>query len=252
MRSRTLFTVLGATLALAGILAFSNRPAGGQGADEAPLPPSCRFRVSLIRVELPAGDPGRPLTIAELGVEAAEVTRPISPGAREAGEFGTIRYPDRLLLAMRGRGVTDVLFRGEMESARPGTRVELTHGRRFPVRVTEIRGEQVIVTTRFEETGMRVQLVDRPDDRANDRYEMKLEFSAVTTRAGTAEPIITKLASAGSFQLADGHTAVFSFVDRISGAAFDVSGITKPSEEPPDRTVQFFVLITRMDLDAGK
>jgi len=248
---RLLAVLLGATVLLAFVVALREVPADGQDVSDRPSTGgSTRFRATLVRVTLPDDGDAKPLTLSEIGVTADSAVTPRAALMKQTGEFGSLRYPHSLLAAMRKRGKTKVLFGGEVEVVHL-QKARLQYGQKFPIRSVDIRGNQTIVTTKLQEVGMEVELA--PTDRP-DFYLAQIEFSAVSVRQGSADAIITSVGTSGGVHLRDGYTAVFTFVDRIAGVAYITQGDSQEdvAVEERDTLVQFFVLLTRTDLDTGR
>ena len=72
--------------------------------------------MTVVRVELPPDSAGEPLSLADLG-GAAGARKPLSAEAAEAGQFASVPYPHKVLDALTARGKTEVVWRGELETA---------------------------------------------------------------------------------------------------------------------------------------
>ena len=213
-----------------------------------------RYRVTVLRLALPADAHGEPLTIVDLGgaVPGAIVPAAGSPGA--SGHLGAL--PDRpdLIEKIGAKGSTyEVIFRGETESA-IGRRSNIDYGQRFPVHTLDIRSGASIVTTRFEKIGFSLDIERSAGRDFLDGHTAKFEVSSVSATRGGRDPVFFSVSAAGTIRLPDGYTAVFSYLDRVEGFCFalgpeDLAAGALPGEEvPPDVVVQYFVLITRLDL----
>jgi len=128
------------------------------------------------------------------------------------------------------------------------SKVTLVTGKRFPVISTDIRGDQVIRTTKFEKVGAQVELTRRE----GDVHDLVIEVSAVNGRSRGGQPILFEVTSRGNATLPDSCTAVLSFFDRTEGE--DLGAAPGPTDDggdvpPADVLARFVVLLTRLDLE---
>ncbi len=213
-----------------------------------------RYRMTVLRVAVPAGATGEALDLADFAREipGALVARSDAPGLK--GQFAAVPSQKDLVHMLSKRGTSmEVIFAGETETT-PGKRAVIYSRQRFPIRTVELRGNQRIVTTKFEVTAVKVELGRNalPGPRG-DVHEMAVEVSSAAAYVGL-DPVISELSTRGEFMLPDGYTAVLSFFDRIEGIVLmnTVDSLAEardgPQDVPADVAAQYFVLITRMDL----
>ena len=244
-------------VAAGGMFALFSSPVGAQrGPDDGvAVAVSSRYRVTVLRVAVPAEATGEALNLADFAREipGALVAKSDAPGLR--GHFGAVPSQKDLLHMLSKRGTSmEVIFTGETETV-PGKKGSVNSGQRFPLATMEMRGNQTIVTTKFEQTGIKVEVLRSPHPGPRgDVHEMTVELSATTAHVGGMNPVIFEVASKGSFMLPDGYTAVLSYLDRVEGFVLMntvqslAAGTPAPQEMPADIVAQYFMLVTRMDL----
>ena len=240
-----------------GFLALQSAPVGAQRAEEGAAGVlSSRYRVTVLRVSVPENSTGDALSLTEFAREipGALVARSDAPGLK--GQFAAVPAQKDLVhqLGLRGTAM-EVIFTGETETV-PGRKATVSSGQKSPVVTAEVRGTQRIVTTRFERIGLKVEigraLLPSP---GADIHSLVTEFSAISAFVGKVSPVIFEVTSRGDFLLPDGYTLILSYLDRVEGRLFMhtvdslAAGESGPLDVPADVVVQYYILISRMDLE---
>jgi hypothetical protein len=248
--------ILGAVFVSAGLALWSSTARAGLDLDEEPYY-GTRYRVRIVKVDLDPAGSGPPLTLESFPRELPDAIVPLAESAAAAGHFGAVPYRTNLDAAVAEGTRARVLYRGETESA-PGKKCSIHHGQRFPVTMVQLRGNQTTVTTSFEKVGFSLDLTPKHSGQKDDLrpgrvHDVKIEFSAVTATDADGAPVISSVSSYGTIVLPDAYTSVLSFVERVPGELLrgrqtetDAAG----AAPVPDAFVQYFVLITRLDLTA--
>jgi len=236
--------LIGIVLAAVVGAAFAVRedPAALNAADDVV---TSRYRMAVVRVDLTADSAGEPLGLTEFG-DGGAARKPLAPAAAAAGQFASVAYPHRVLDALATRGTAEVVWRGEFETGH-GKKGSVTSGTRFPVLGVEIRGNQEFVTTKFEKTGFRCDVVRVRDD----MHAVRMEGSVVAAWTPGLSPVISEFTIEGEIVLPDAHTAVFMVLERTDGEMLASDLVARAEGKKPesfsDAVRQFYVLLTRLD-----
>ncbi|MHC4472606.1 MAG: hypothetical protein ACYTDY_11360 [Planctomycetota bacterium] len=239
-------SILAALVAALGMpLAWQATPAADQGT-------MTRYKVALVRVIVPASTDGAPLHLKDAAGLSHPAIKFRSATATAAGYFGALQYPHDLMKHLHAMGEAEVLFRAEMETVR-GREGIAEVKKEIPVRAVDVRGDQTIITTKYQRVGLNAQIMST-DDRHHD---IEASFTAVSAWTPGGEPILFSVATRGSILLPDGYTAVLAFLDRVEGESLTRLPWERVSDQPKEReraatdsVARCFLLVTRLDLDS--
>jgi hypothetical protein len=251
MNRTTVLSVAAVLVAATGLALWSPaaahpapRPAAGPAPGPAGAPPGpTRFRIQAARLTLAAGSSEKPLGIDAFQHLSGAIV-PTDSVRRGENWFGAVRTPEPVLAQLAGLGHLETVFSGETELTRGSGMLSLS--REFPVHAEEIRGDQTIQTVRFEKSGLDVQLT--PAAPSHYTVEISLKAVSAVVRDLGVLPVITTMRSTGEVWIPDGYTAVFCHTDRIPGELIHPRPEAPGVARPADVVVQYFVLLTRLDL----
>jgi hypothetical protein len=221
-----------------GIVAADGERSGGDGS---------RYLLTIVEVPVDGAATGHPLSLDELG-KPGDAIRPRAANLAMDGFVGAVKHSKRILAAIRQRGDSEAIHRGELETRvrRKGTWIS---GVKIPVPVVSLRANARTVSTTFEEVGVKFEVEPLLDDHTN----LLLEFSAASRLNSEVGPVIRKFSMRGTILLPDGYTAIYTCLDRVPSEVLDrmPAEVKQPGEVGKDLVTQYFVLVTRMDLDRG-
>jgi len=212
---------------------------------DGPPPGTTRYLFTVVKQGVSDQASGHPLDLTELGKPANPVAAKAA-GMKADGFVAAVPHGKKILAAIRARGDAKVLWRGEVETT-AGRMASWRSDTRIPTPVVSFRGDQRTVSTVYQEVGARFEVA--PAHTAHT--SIRIEFSAATRVHRELGAIVSRCSSEGVVQLPDGYTAIYSFLDRVPVEFLDkvppeMGGATGIST---DIVTQYFVLVTRMDLE---
>ena len=129
-------------------------------------------------------------------------------GTRNVAGHGEYSY---IVRALQSRGSAEILSQPSIIAAQ-GKKASITTGLRFPVQSVDIRSGQTIVTTKFEKTGIKLDIEPKLVGRDYVNLSIKAEDSQVTERiagpSGSLNPVISERTAATEVTVRDGETII--------------------------------------------
>jgi len=120
-------------------------------------------------------------------------------------------YYSYIFRALQGRGMLEILSQPSI-IATQGKKATLTTGLRFPIQSAEIRGNQTIVTTKFETTGIKLDIEPKLIGRTYVTLAINAEDSQITDYVpgpgGTLNPVIAERKAISEISVRDGQTII--------------------------------------------
>jgi type IV pilus assembly protein PilQ len=146
-------------------------------------------------------------------LESLGTSRPFQGGTFEfdrvnTEEKGELSY---VLRALQERGSAEILSQPSIIASQ-GKKAMITTGQRFPVQSVDVRGSQTIVTTKFEKTGIKLEITPSLVGRDYVSLDIKAEDSQVTERIpgpeGSLNPVISERTASTQVNVRDGETII--------------------------------------------
>jgi type II secretory pathway component GspD/PulD (secretin) len=113
--------------------------------------------------------------------------------------------------ALQERGMVEILSQPSI-IATQGKKATITTGKRFPVQSVEVRGTQTIVTTKFEQTGIKLEIDPKLIGRSFVTLGIDATDSQITDYVpgpeGSLNPVISERSAKSEVGVRDGETII--------------------------------------------
>ena len=113
--------------------------------------------------------------------------------------------------ALQRRGMVEILSQPSI-IATQGKKATITTGLKFPVQSVEVRGNQTIVTTKFEQTGIKLEIEPKLIGRSYVTLSIVAEDSQITDFVagpeGSLNPVIAERTAKSEVGVRDGETII--------------------------------------------
>ncbi len=113
--------------------------------------------------------------------------------------------------ALQGRGMVEILSQPSI-IATQGKKATITTGLRFPVQSVEVRGTQTFLTTKFEKTGIKLEIEPKLIGRSFVTLSINAEDSQITDYVpgpeGSLNPVIAERTAKSELGVRDGETII--------------------------------------------
>lgn len=123
-------------------------------------------------------------------------------------KHGEVTY---ILRALQERGSAEILSQPAI-LAMQGQKASITTGLKFPIQSTDVRGNQTFVTTKFEQTGIKLDITPKLVGRSYVTLSIKAEDSQITDEVpgpgGTINPVISERSATTEVNVRDGETII--------------------------------------------
>jgi type II secretory pathway component GspD/PulD (secretin) len=120
-------------------------------------------------------------------------------------------YYSYVFRALQGRGMVEILSQPSI-IATQGKKAIITTGLRFPIQSAEVRGNQTIVTTKFEQTGIKLEIEPTLIGRSFVSLNILAEDSQINDYVpgpgGTLNPVIAERTAKSEVGVRDGETII--------------------------------------------
>jgi type II secretory pathway component GspD/PulD (secretin) len=123
-------------------------------------------------------------------------------------KHGEVTY---ILRALQERGSAEILSQPAI-LAMQGQKASITTGLKFPIQSVDVRGNQTFVTTKFEQTGIKLDITPKLVGRSYVTLSIKAEDSQITDEVpgpgGTINPVISERSATTEVNVRDGETII--------------------------------------------
>jgi type II secretory pathway component GspD/PulD (secretin) len=127
---------------------------------------------------------------------------------RYAAEHGEYTY---ILRALQERGSAEILSKPSI-IAMQGKKATITTGLNYPVQTVEVRGTQTFVTTKFEKTGILLEITPQLVGRTFVSLDIMAKDSQITEQVpgpeGSLNPVIAERSATTQVSVRDGETII--------------------------------------------